>query len=393
MEKRLRILAVVDYYLPGYKGGGPAVSVSRLVGRLSDRADFSLFTRDRDLGDTEPYEGIQAGEWFQKDGVSHFYARPDQLNVRGMLQAIRHARPDVVYLNSYFSGLTRSALLIKALGLARGVSFVVAPRGEFSPGALAQKARKKSVYLAVAGLLGLHKGLTWQVSSEHEMRDTQAVIGLDAHCYTKAPDLQTTAYPDQSKRPTKQAGIARFAFVSRISPKKNLLGAIRMLDGIRGDVLFTIYGPAEDAAYWAECEQAIAQLPPNVRCDFQGGIPSSEVQDRLSEHHFFLFPTLGENFGHVIPEALFAGCPVLLSDQTPWLDLDEHAAGWVLPLEPTSGWTQRIQACVDMPSEEYERHSQAAKTYIERVASASQNPDASMNLFVGACSTRKNRAA
>lgn len=46
----------------------------------------------------------------------------------------------------------------------------------------------------------------------------------------------------------------------------------------------------------------------------------------------FLFPTKGENYGHVIYEALAAGCIPIISDQTSWNDLDEEGCGRVIPL-------------------------------------------------------------
>jgi glycosyltransferase involved in cell wall biosynthesis len=43
-----------------------------------------------------------------------------------------------------------------------------------------------------------------------------------------------------------------------------------------------------------------------------------------------VFPTLGENFGHVIAESLSASCPVICSDQTPWNDVLAAGGGTVL---------------------------------------------------------------
>ena len=45
------------------------------------------------------------------------------------------------------------------------------------------------------------------------------------------------------------------------------------------------------------------------------------VHQTLSDYHLFFLPTLGENFGHAIFEALSVGVPVLISDQTPWTDV------------------------------------------------------------------------
>jgi glycosyltransferase involved in cell wall biosynthesis len=380
-RESLRVLAVVDYYLPGYKGGGPAVSVSRLIQGLSSEVEFAVFTRNHDLGEAQPYADVPAGTWFAKEGVRYYYAKPNELGLFGMLHAIRSAKPDVVYLNSYFSKLTRVALTLRWLGLTGKTSCIVAPRGEFSPGALALKAGKKRAYLAAARAIGFHRGVTWQVSSEHEERDTLAAAGVCLKRFIKAPDVALTVIGPEVVKPTKVSGSARFAFISRISPKKNLLGAIESLRQVQGEALFTIYGPIEDAEHWSQCEAAIASLPPNVRCEHAGGIPSSEVAARLEEHHFFLFPTLGENFGHVIPEALNAGCPVLLSDQTPWLDLDSENAGWVMPLDARAAWTSCVQECVDMDTTRYLEMSEASRAYVRRIAERGSSSDESRRMF------------
>ncbi len=63
----------------------------------------------------------------------------------------------------------------------------------------------------------------------------------------------------------------------------------------------------------------------------------------LAGYHLLVLPTRGENFGHVILEALLAGCPVLVSDQTPWRGLASRRAGWDLPLAAPD----RFRAAVD----------------------------------------------
>ena len=54
---------------------------------------------------------------------------------------------------------------------------------------------------------------------------------------------------------------------------------------------------------------------------------------RQTRDPYSFLPTLGENFGHAIAEALAAGLPPVISDRTPWRDLDRHGAGTVLSLE------------------------------------------------------------
>ncbi len=64
-----------------------------------------------------------------------------------------------------------------------------------------------------------------------------------------------------------------------------------------------------------------------------GPLPPDRVAEALRANHLLFLPTRSENFGHVILEALAAGCPVLLSDRTPWRNLARAGVGWDLPLD------------------------------------------------------------
>jgi glycosyltransferase involved in cell wall biosynthesis len=375
------VLIFVDYYLPGYKAGGPIASVSRMVKNLRDEFDIRIFTRDRDLGDSESYAGIEPNTWTDVDGVKVYYAGPENLAIRSLKALVGSTQPKLIYLNSYFSVLSRRVLLLAKRRQVSGAKVAIAPRGEFSKGALAIKAAKKRAYLTMATWSRLTRNVVWHVSSIHEREDVLRAAGSDCLTIIEAPDLLAIGdgLPAGSSA-QKEVGLARFAWLSRISPKKNLIGAIRMLENVQGEAHFAIYGPVEDQAYWQECQAAIRKLPSNVKVEYMGGLTPTEVVPALAQHHFFLFPTFGENFGHVIPEALCGGCPVLLSDQTPWLDLEENSAGWVMSLASQTAWEKCIQGCIDMDNESYEIHSKSARTYIENF-SRRQHPNGNSHLF------------
>jgi glycosyltransferase involved in cell wall biosynthesis len=83
----------------------------------------------------------------------------------------------------------------------------------------------------------------------------------------------------------------------------------------------------------------------------------------MADHDLFLLPSQGESFGHVILEALLAGCPVLISDRTPWRGLQEKGIGWDLPLDPEDGFRAALQQCLAMDADEHRRWSQRAREY------------------------------
>ena len=58
--------------------------------------------------------------------------------------------------------------------------------------------------------------------------------------------------------------------------------------------------------------------------------PKNQVISTFGLYDAFVFPTLGENFGHVIAESLASSCPVICSDQTPWTPVLEAGGGQVV---------------------------------------------------------------
>ena len=47
MEKK-KILVFIDWYLPGFRAGGPIRSCANLISHLSDEFDFNIVTTDTD---------------------------------------------------------------------------------------------------------------------------------------------------------------------------------------------------------------------------------------------------------------------------------------------------------------------------------------------------------
>jgi glycosyltransferase involved in cell wall biosynthesis len=145
--------------------------------------------------------------------------------------------------------------------------------------------------------------------------------------------------------------------------------------------MLTIYGPIEDLKYWEQCEVQIADLPTNVQVNYVGELAHQEVAHALSQHGLFFLPTRGENYGHVIQEALTAGLPVLISDQTPWRDLEQHCVGWALPLGDPSAFAKIIDTVASWSAEMTEAARARAKAYAQNKASDMDVVHANLELF------------
>ena len=386
--REIKVLTFASYYLPGFKGGGPIRTMASLVEALGDALDFFLVTMDRDLGSSEPYPGVHVNSWQQVGKAKVFYLSPDKLTWSFLRELVCETPHDILYLNSFFSPyFSILPMFLRRFGLIPQKPVVLGPRGEFSPGALRLKATKKNAYIRLAKTLRLYDEVTWQASSSHELEDIQRIFGGGRSADTKpnivvAPDLpDIKPLPERPVR-SKDPGTLRIVFLSRLSPKKNLDGALKLLARVNGKVLFDIYGPLEDTSYWDQCQGLIEQLPDTVQVRYQGMIAHDTVVPTMANYDLFFLPTLGENYGHVIIESLAAGCPVLISDQTPWRNLEVAGVGWDIPLDQPERFTAALQRCVDMSSEELAGYSARARAYAERTMTDSVAVQQNRDLFL-----------
>jgi glycosyltransferase involved in cell wall biosynthesis len=148
-------------------------------------------------------------------------------------------------------------------------------------------------------------------------------------------------------------------FLSRVSPKKNIEFAIGCIAKLQGTVTLDVYGPFESAEY----EARVRALAEGLDVRFHGPLSPALVPEKLREAHYFLFPTYGENFGHVVAESLAVGLPCVLSDTTPWSDIAECGAGWAIPLAQREEWLRVLQSCVGADGSKYSAQVENVKGY------------------------------
>jgi glycosyltransferase involved in cell wall biosynthesis len=375
-----RILVIQDYFLPAYKGGGSLRTVVNIVDRLASGFEFDVLARDRDQGDHEAFPDLDDG-WMRRHGCRVRYLPPQRITPRGLRRAASESAYGLLYFNSFFSKFTIWLLLLRRFGLLRRSPVLLAPRGELAANALAIKGPKKSLYIRLAQLLGLYRGITWHASSESER---QEILRFFDEPVEIAADLPA-APPDPASLPEptpKRPGELRMVFLSRLARKKNLVRAIELAGRAAGDVVFDIYGTAEDPGYLAECQALIQELPANVRCTYRGPLPYEQVHQTLARYHVFLFPTLNENFGHVILEALLARLPLILSDQTFWRDLQASDAGFDLPLSDDPGFDAAIRSFVEMDQDRYDVLSANAVKLAHAYLNDPRPADDTRNMFL-----------
>lgn len=360
-----------------------------MIDRLGDEMTFRVITTDRDVADSVPYEMVEVDQWNRIGKAQVLYTSPAARSLRRIAQVLRNTPHDVVYLNSLLDPMfTLRVLLLRRLGTTPAKPVVIAPRGEFSPGAWRLKRWKKAPYLRLLKLVGGVRGVIWQASSDLERDDIVRVIGArraeEQGSVLIAPNLapcSSVESGDETPRSRFVDDPLEVCFLSRISPKKNLDYALRILQRVRVPVRFTIYGPIEDRTYWKECEEIMGALPSHVTAIHRGTVEPDRVVSTLAEHDLFFLPTRGENFGHVIHEAMRAGLPVLISDQTPWRDLERLEVGWALPLSDPAAFVRTIEELSAWSAEHLASWARKARELASAMAEDDRTIEANRLLF------------
>jgi hypothetical protein len=212
------ILIFIFHYLPGYKAGGPIRTVENIVDRLSDAWTFEIITADRDMGDDVPYFDVPVNVWQRVAKADVLYLPPSDCSLRGLRRVLRAIPHNLLYFNSFFNPtFTTKPLLLRRLGWIENIPVVIAPRGEFSPGALELKRAKKRLFLRCTKSFGLYRNVVWHASNNGEECDIRREFG-DSVPIVIANNLSIRNNASHPRpRRGKHAGMLRCLFLSRVS--------------------------------------------------------------------------------------------------------------------------------------------------------------------------------
>ncbi len=371
--QKTRILIFIDWFLPGYKAGGPVRSMANMVDYLKDDYEFYILTRNTDYTESIPYPDIKNNTWLEfSEGVKVFYADAENQNRRVYKRIINELKPEVLYINGVYSW--RFSILPLTLKARKKIKTIVAARGMLAQSAIDVKGGKKRFFLKLAKRGGLYKNVVFHATNEKEEQDIYKVLGVRLKVIV-ADNLPKKDLPD-IKIIEKKKGELKLVSLARIAPEKNTLFALERLaelDEFAGSIQFDLYGQIYNEDYWKECRKVINQLPAHIKVEHKGTVDAKLVGQTIQGYHALYMPTRGENFGHVILECLSAGRPVLISDQTPWRNLKEHKAGWDIDLksevrssQPEKiGWGRVLNLLISMKQEEFDEWCKGARRRAE----------------------------
>ncbi|ADE14480.1 glycosyl transferase group 1 [Nitrosococcus halophilus Nc 4] len=125
-------------------------------------------------------------------------------------------------------------------------------------------------------------------------------------------------------------------FLSRVHPRKGLDRLVESFIAVakehsEWDLL--IVGPHQDESYLRKIKARIDAARLSARVTIKGELVGDDKLRAYASAELFVLPTLFENFGVVIAEAMAAGRAVLTTVHTPWPQIEREHCGWRVELQ------------------------------------------------------------
>lgn len=363
MNKKPKVLILISTFYPGLNGGGPIISMLNMAKNLKKEFELFFIANHHDFGSKEPYTEVKEG-WNTTEDYKVYYIPIGKKLSDNINNIIEEVNPDLLYLNSIFDFRYSIPILLNKKVRNRDIPLIICTRGELCEGAIKLKWYKKYPYIYILRKLGVFKNIFWHVTSEDEKNGVIKYIKSKDENIFNVSNIPTTF--SKRNKIVKEKGELNLVFISRIQRKKNLYGAIKMLNKINDiNINYDIYGPLEEIEYWNKCEDLINQTPGNIIVKYRGKIEHNIVEETLQKYHMFFMPTFSENYGHAIVEAMQCGVPVLISDQTPWNKVNQFDASFAISLDEEEKFIDTIKKVGMMDEGEYVKLVKNCNYFIE----------------------------
>lgn len=314
----MRILIFVPNFLPGTRGGGPVRSVHGLAQSLVDLGhEVHVLTTDRDgpermdvpLDRPVELNGLQV-HYRQIRFPGKFYYSPDLARLADELVP----RMDAVHVNGMF--LWPGAYVSRAARRS-GKRLIISPRGMLMPDLVRGKSRLvKLTWIALQERANLAGAAAIHVTAASE------TDGLRALGLSLAPIVQLsngvavpTALPDAASIKTVWGDVPpgrRVAFLGRLGWNKGIDMAIA---AVRAHPEAVIKLAGHDEIGLRGQLEPWLRRPDGRSCgDFLGHLEGDAKWALLAGADVVMMPTLQENFGNSLVEAMAVGTPVIATE-------------------------------------------------------------------------------
>ncbi|GAB4307336.1 MAG: hypothetical protein Kow00117_00510 [Phototrophicales bacterium] len=217
--------------------------------------------------------------------------------------------------------------------------------------------------------LGKYRDVIWLAENDAEFEAILSVFPKALHHIKMMPPLGIKTPPPRPHPRSKPGNNPlRIAFEADINKHSNLHHALITLNNVMGDVIFDIYGKKQEMSYWRKCQKIIDTMPTNIQVTYHG--ETANLVETLASYHLFYLPTTDM---YRIWQALYAGCLVLTTYQSNWLNIEHLNIGWLLSPDEYDFAASVIQEMMEMPDLLFYHLSETAQQFAQRT---NINPEA-----------------
>lgn len=242
----------------------------------------------------------------------------------------------------------------------KGKPYIITPHGMLYPQALARSAWKKRLMMClcfdkdIRGASCIHATCMQEMKYYRDLgyRNPVAVIANPV----PIPDYIEKIKPQREKK--------RIGFLGRLHPYKNvseLIEAWGSLGNATQNAELYIIGKG-DESYEAELKKLVQTLE-LTNVIFVGFINGREKFEKLATLTALFVPSISENFGMTIAEALVMKIPVMASLGTPWEELNSHHCGWWVNNDVQT-LAQTIEKALSLSDDEIEAMGERGKKLV-----------------------------
>ena len=215
--------------------------------------------------------------------------------------------------------------------------FVVSPHGMFEPYILSRRPRIKSLARVLYQNRIVRDAVLLHATSEAEATNLRTVFpcasvrvipnAIDTSLFAPATPSART----QDSASTQEPRSRRMLFVSRLHPKKRILELVRWWIASCDQFpewKLIVASPLPTDPYSQSMHALLTSSPKGGALEWAGFLRGTDLVKEYHNSELFVLPTLSENFGNVIGEALACGLPVVTTTGAPWPILHSEDCGW-----------------------------------------------------------------
>ena len=274
-------------------------------------------------------------------------------------ELLKKIQPDIIHVNACWEPLCSFTVF---WAKQMGYPVVLSPHGMLEPWVLAKNHwkkkipalvlyQKKSLKLADAIISTAlsEKNNLFNLGVNSNVELVPNGININEASLKKSWKRSKTILYMGLLRPNKGAGI----LIQAISLIKSQLEGYKVI----------IAGPDVEG-YMAVLQDERQKLGLKNLVEFTGGVYGDAKWELYKQADVFVLPTLNENFGIVIAEALLCGTPVITCKGAPWKELIDEKCGWWVDRD-VNEIANAIIECLKLDENELEHMGRRGRIYVE----------------------------